>query len=219
VEPEEGRIVCVLRRYGRKSLSQFWSGWKNRGYAVPEERVFHILENPGRRTGQIVYTEFRSARIGEANTPWGEATITLEEGILRTGERGFLKIVLGDRPVATVKLGLLKYTLTFSGQLTMDFKWKKDGGSAYTGETGTVVIREEEGLCSDSERRPSSPLSKNELKKIPKERRPRSADSNRYTQDTIRVSGILPVDEDDLVFTLAMLISEEMLEYETATGS
>ncbi len=51
-----------------------------------------------------------------------------------------------------------------------------------------------------------------------KEDRPRTVETNHYTQYTIRESGIVLIDESDLVIGLAMYFSWDLLQFEQYSG-
>lgn len=212
---EEGLVLCVLRRYKRKPLSRFAASSK---YRIPEERAFDITAPTQKMAGRIVYTEDGGGRSGKATTPWGTTTISLEGGFLRNGRRGFLMIVLEGRTVANVKPGISRLHFSFPERTEITFDWLKEAlvQYSYRGEACSVTIAEEEG--EDLKRALPFPPSKDLLKGLPKEDRPRTTETNHYTQYTIRKSGTVPIDERDLIVVLSMYLSWDLLQFEQFAG-
>jgi len=158
-----------------------------------------------------MYTELTSGWEfllgGKASTPWGEAVIA--------AEAGFLTVILGDRVVATIVTHPLHYDFSFPGKTVMSFK-NRPGRSflTYTGDTGSVTIPQVKGKDTVPEMQANASLTNNKLERLTKGKGSKSTMSNRYRQWTIRVSGILPVEENDVVFSLIMLISLFCLQEE-----
>mgnify|MGYP001110142590 FL=1 len=96
----------------------------------------------------------------------------------------------------------------------MTFDWMKEVHVPYSyrGEAGSVTVTEEER--DDLGRALPTPPSKDTLKGLPKQDRPRTKETNHYKQYTIRESGTVPIDENNLIVGLAMYFSWDMLQLE-----
>jgi len=207
-----------MRRYNRRYVSRGWKG-SFLARTTPEEKTFELLDAAGNRTGQLVYTDYEEASHAKARTPWGEAGVIAGGGFLRDGTRGFLTVALGERAIVGMVPHLLRWDFSFANGSVMSFKMRPWGYSlTYSGETGTVRVLQEEGTAPESERSAATLPTGKDLRKLPKEKRPRTIETNQFQQWTISVSGILPVEERDVVASLIMFTSLECLDFENTYG-
>lgn len=206
MQPEEARTVCILRRMKRRSLGSWaWSAY-NPTKARPEELRFDILDDRDRITGQIAYENVGIAfmKVGESRlrTPWGQGAISYEDGI---------RIRLGGRELFAMKGSLLKKGFELvspSGiQLVFHPLRGRRNDIEYQDEKGYIAVFEEKGTLSSAPPGRPLPLTKYEVKALPKEERPRSVETLEYVQYRIRSGGVLPVPQDDIVAALVMFAS------------
>ncbi len=204
------QVLLILRRYQRKEFSTWQVSHR---YRIPQERVFYILDEGRKKSGEIVYTAIGpGGRSGTAATPWGQATISIEGG-LRKGRRGYYEIRLSERVISKVFPGITSPRFSFPGAPEMSFIWLKKVGVLYTfqNESCEVTVSVAKG---DDTHRVMTPISKDELKALPKEDRPSSNETNHYTEFTIRSSGTLPISAIDLTVSLALYLSWDLLAEE-----
>lgn len=206
MQPEDARTVCILRRMKRKALGPWlWSSY-DPTKALPEELRFDILDERERITGQLAFDklEIRFMKVGDSvvRTPWGEGTIGWKDG---------MRITLRGRELFVMSGSLLKKGFQLTSQLGVTLTFHQVRGRRndieYSDEKGYVAVLEEKGrLTAPPPGRPL-PLTAQELKALPKDQRPRSVESLDYVQYRIKVSGSLPVPQEDLVAALAMFAS------------
>jgi len=206
MQPEDARTVCILRRMKRRSLSAWaWSSY-DPTKARPEELRFDILDERDRTTGQITYEKlgiaFMKMSESRLRTPWGEGTISYEGG---------LHIGLGGRELFAMKGSLLKkgFELVSPSGIRLVFhplRGRKND-IEYQDETGYIAVFEEKGQLASAPPGRPLPLTKDEVKALPKEERPRSVETLEYVQYRIKVLGALPVSQEDVVASLAMFAS------------
>ncbi len=207
MEPGGARTLCILRRMKRKSLGM----WSLTGYdptkARPEELRFHMLDERERVIGHLAYAKlgirFMKLEDSFLSTPWGE-------GIISSSKEG-VRILLNGRELFLMKGSLLRggFSLLSPTGANMVFRPIKGGRNdmVYSDGSGYFSVSEEMGrLPAPPPGRPLE-LTKEEIRRLPKEERPRSVESLEYVQYRFRVSGILPVEEDDLVAALVMFAS------------
>jgi len=206
MQPEDARTVCVLRRMKRRSLSPWaWSSY-NPTKARPEELRFDILDDRDRITGQVAYEKLGIAfmKVGESRlrTPWGEGTISYEDGV---------RIRLNGKELFVMKGSLLRKGFELVSPtgvpLVLHPLRGRKNDIEYQDEKGYIAVREEKGALSSPPPGRPIPLTKEEIKALPKEDRPRSVESLDYVQYRILTRGTLPVSQDDLVAALAMFAS------------
>lgn len=204
VLPEVARTVCILRRMHRKALSRW--GWSHYTpfKAQPQELEFGLLDDAERQTGSITYTQYKMTK-GELNTPWGRARIAYG----KSWTSGPI-VTLNDREYVRMKVHPLKKTveLTFRNGTVMVFSaskgWKND--LEYIDDKGFVGIYEEKGQVPDGP--PTEPrLTKDEIKMLPKDQRPRSIEAKEYTQFRLKTSGSLPIALEEVKVSLMILTS------------
>ena len=191
MQSEDVRIVCIMRRRARKHTSGT-KGFYLRD-ASPEELIFELLDPEGRRTGQIEYKEYQPDSFAKASTPWGQATVMTGGGYIRSGERGFLTLILGDRAVINMTPHMLRWDFAFPNEIVIPFKMHPGRYSlSYSGDMGTVRVLQEEG---------------------------ETPEAGKFHQWTILVSGIAPTYEQDVVASLAVFASLECLDFENLYGA
>jgi hypothetical protein len=197
------RVLCILRRFERVSYSR-WSAF-NPEKALPQERRFDLLDANEKKTGELCYTSFKAGNESFVDAPWGQ-TKTLVKNRLK----GIEIIEIQGRPVAEVHFSPLKNDVifTFANGTVMKFDARIiRSDMEYSGETGAVEVREERGRL-ESERPVSPKLGKDELKNMAKYDRPRSYGNDSYRQWRVLCSGIIPVNEKDVMVALAIYMSE-----------
>lgn len=206
MRPEDARTVCVLRRMKRKSLGPWvWNSY-NPTKARPEELRFDVLDDRDRVTGQVAYEKLGIAfmKVGESKlrTPWGEGTISYEDGV---------RIGLNGKELFVMKGSLLKKGFELVSPIGVRLVFHPLRGRKndieYRDEKGYISVREEKGVLSSPPPGRPIPLTKEEIKALPKQDRPRSVESLEYIQYRILTHGALPVSQDDLVAALAMFAS------------
>lgn len=203
---QDARTVCILRRMKRKALGMWpWSGY-DPTKAIPEELRFDVMDERERLTGQLEYDklQIKFMRIGESKlrTPWGEGTISWKDG---------MRITLGGRELFVMSGSLLKkgFKLTSPLGITLTFHSLRGRPNdiEYSDERGYIAVTEEKGRLTVPPPGRPLPMTSQELKALPKGRRPRSIESLDYVQYRIKVSGSLPVPQEDIVAALAMFAS------------
>lgn len=206
MQPEDARTVCILRRMKRKPLGHWLFSRYSPLRALPEELRFDILDERERITGRIEYDklEVRFMKIGDSvlRTPWGEGTVGWKDG---------MRITLRGRELFVMSGSLLKkgFQLTSPLGVTLTFHpvRSRRNDIEYSDGRGYIAVIEEKGrLTTPPPGRPLS-MTTQELKALPKDRRPSSVESLEYVQYRIKVSGSLPVPQEDLVAALAMFAS------------
>jgi len=180
-----------------------WFGYQPER-ALPQERRFDLLDGDETKTGEIHYTSFNAGKGSLVEAPWGQTKIYPKFRL-----KGIESIEIQGRPVAEVHFSPLKNDVifTFANGIVMKFDAKIiSGNMRYSGETGTVEVREEAGKPMS---RPtvSTRLSNEELRNLAKDERPRSYESDSYRQLRLLCSGIIPVDERDVMVALVIYMS------------
>lgn len=181
--------------------------------ALPEELRFDMLNASESRIGQILYTEFKPFKISRASTPWGEAE-------LKWGKEGVV-LRLNNREFARINTYLLKskVELCFPNGKVLGFRPEKgrNADMDYSDGIGSVTVREENGDLPIGQTSQSLQMTKEEVKRMPKDQRPRSVETGKYTQYRISVSGTLPVKHQDILIALSLSASYLRLITETPT--
>ena len=203
------RTALVVRRMVRKPLS-IWSNYSPLN-AKPEEVKFELLDGNERRVGEFAYTAIELKVLAPTRialmTPWGEALVT--------HKKAGPALILNGTELATLGGSILKrgFDLTFPDGRIMKFNHVKGGKNdvQYSEGSGQIVGVEEKGTLPDGTPIRSIQLSKDEIKMMPKEDRPRSVETRNYRQFRISTSGTFPVDEDRIVKSLAIFASFGML--------
>ncbi|MBN1677955.1 MAG: hypothetical protein JW880_05390, partial [Candidatus Thermoplasmatota archaeon] len=167
---------------------------------------FDILDDRERITGQIAYDklEFRFMKVGDSvvRTPWGDGTVGWKDG---------MRVTLRGRELFAMSGSLLKTGFQMTSPLGTELTFHPIRGRKndiqYIDEKGYIAVLEEKGqLTAPMPGRPL-PLTPQELKAIPKDRRPHSVESLDYIQYRIKVAGTLPAPQEDIVAALAMFSS------------
>jgi len=202
----EPRTVLILRRMKRRSFGMWtWSGFNPRK-ARPEELRFDILDGNQKPLGQLVCTKFDmrfpSVKF-RASTPWGEGRVEYT----KDGPRMFMN----DRELALLKSYMFKGRADFVFPDGTIMRFEKVRGKrndiAYTSADGRVGFFEEGGTLPDGARIGPIPMTRDEIKALPKEDRPHSVETNDYVQYKIEVAGTLPVKEEDISRALVIFAS------------
>lgn len=214
MEQGNERVLCVLRRFTRGSYSR-WSGF-NPEKALPQELRFDLLDGNETKTGEIHYISFKTGKGSLVEAPWGQTKIYPKYRLKSTES-----IEIQGRPVAEVHFSPLKndVVFTFANGTVMKFDAKiiRDD-MKYSGETGTVEVKAETGRI-ESGNTASARLSKDELRNLAKDERPRSYENDPYRQWRLICSGIIPVDKRDVMVALVMYMSELELVAEVLGSS
>jgi hypothetical protein len=200
----EPKMTVILRRMKRKGVSSLpWAPF-NPKKASPDELTFELLDAGQRTTGKIVVTKFsvRPTSIGlTANTPWGQAD-------LRYTKEG-PRIYINEREIALFRSYMLKGRAEFVFPDGTIMKFDKVKGRrndiVYSGQDGRVGIFEERGTLPDGARARPISLSKDEIKMMPKEDRPRSVETDDYVMFRIEVEGKTPVNQEDIIIALSVV--------------
>ena len=215
---EEGHVVCIMRRYHRRWGSHHMKGFFLSG-TRPEERRFELLDEKLSQKGEVTFEEYSPGVRAEATTPWGTITTTHVGGYVKNGKRGSLDISLDKKVIAVLEPHILRWDFKFPDKAPMTFKIRPGRYVLrFDGETGSAGVSVNEGAVEDTGRTTSHIPTRKELRALPKEKRPNSVAQNDYTQWTITVSGILPIDEQDVVISLIMEESLSALDFENYGG-
>lgn len=203
--PGGARRVVIVRRMKRKSLGVWtWSAYDPMK-ASPDELKFNLLDENERSIGQLAFTKFASLRTKEnlLTTPWGEGRI---ESV-----KGGVSVTLSGREVATMKAGLFKkgMEIIFSNGVDMAFHQIKGQKNdiEYSDGKGSIAIFEEKGCLPEGRHGSGLQLTKDEIKMLPKDQRPRSVETRDYVQYRIVTTGIVPAKQEDLEAVLSVLTS------------
>ena len=192
-----------------------WSGY-NPGKGLPEERRFVLLDANEKKTGEICYTSFKTGKESLIDAPWGQTRIYPKNRF-----KGVEGIEIQGRPAADVHFSPLKNDVifTFPNGTVMKFDARIiRGDMEYSGETGAVKVIGETGRLEAGH--PVRPrLGRDELKNMTKRERPRSYESDSYRQLRLLCSGIIPVDERDLMVALVIYMSHIELVGEELGGT
>jgi len=188
----------------RKPLSMWaWSGW-NPAKARPEELRFDLLDGNGRSIGKLVCTKFEMrlrSLLFNTSTPWGDGRVEST----KDGPR----VLLNDRELVLMKMYVLKgkTDFVFPNGTVMEFGRMKGKRNdiAYSGTDGSVGFFEEAGTLPEGAGNRPIPMTREEIKALPKEDRPRTVETDNYIEYRIDVGGTLPVKEEDLVRALCIL--------------
>ena len=193
----ESKTILILRRMIRKSLGMWaWSAF-NPAKARPEELRFDLFDGNEKFIGRFVCTKFQLKFLNlgfTVSTPWGEGRIEFLKGTVR--------VLLNDRELVQMKGHLFKGGAEFvfpDGKLMQFNKVKGQRNDIiYESTDGYVGFFEEEGTLPEGSGNRPIPMTRDEIKALPKEDRPRSIETNDYIQYRIDVGGTLPVNQDDL---------------------
>ncbi len=201
---QETRTLAILRRMKRRSLSSMPWALFTPHKARPDELTFELLNADQRPIGKIVCTKF-NMRIPSieftASTPWGEASVRYT----KEGPRVFVH----DREIALFKSYMLKgkAEFVFPNGTAMHFdkvKGKKND-IVYAGADGRVGFFEEEGALPEGTMGHGIPMTREEIRALPREDRPRSVETGNFVQYRIEIAGKIPVDESDMVKALCVI--------------
>ena len=219
VQPEPVPTICILRRMLRKPLSTFALPWNhyNPSKALPEELTFELLDGNEKKIGSLVYNKVNFLKGSELTTPWGKVEIAFK----RSWKNG-PTISLNERELVKFDVHMLKKNavLTFSNNVTMIFVPRKGfkNDLEFFGDQGYFGIFQEKGELPESMPSKEPQLTKDEIKMLPKDQRPRSIVGRKYTQFRIKSSGVLPVKLEDVVAALVIFASFGCLVDEIPTG-
>jgi len=208
--PVGDRILCTIRRH---PLPLGFLHTHKPSAAAPEERIFDLYDGPGNKIGQLMYVEVKSDWYGvlrecKATTPWGVASITKET--LRLALAGTTKIVIGDRVLATIS----GRKVSFPEKAVMAFKIHLGQPMmTYTGDTGSVSVTQKFGKDTVADASPGATPASDNPDSLTTEIATRSRLSEHYEDFIIRASGILPVDDDDVMRSLVMALSFNRLQF------
>jgi len=197
------RVLCILRRFTRRSYSR-WSAF-NPEKALPQELRFDLLDGNEKKTGEIRFVSFKTGKGSLVDAPWGQTKIYPKHRLKSTES-----IEIQGRPVAEVHFSPLKndVVFTFANGTAMKFDAKIiRADMKYSGETGTVEVKAETGRI-ETGNTASTRLSKDGLRNLAKDERPRSYENDSYRQLRLLCSGIIPVDERDVMVAIVMYMSE-----------
>lgn len=208
MEAGESGTPLVVRRMKRQSLAT-WPWWKayDPTMAPPDELRFEVMEEDERKLGEIVFTKFRVFGTSTLKTPWGEGSLESHIGT---------RVIISGRVLASFEshfIGGKRIVATFSNGTEMVFNSRKghkddveySDGKAYAG------IFVEDGALPEGARNRTLALTKDEIKRLPRRERPRSIETEDYTQFRIVLEGNLPVERKDITSSLAILVSYALL--------
>ena len=207
MDPGGARTVCIVRRMKRRHLSLFTLRPYDPTKAGPDELRFDVFDDRERITGQLAYNKlgirFMKTEDSTVSTPWGEGTI-------RTSKEG-VRILLNGRELFLMGGSLLKrgFELTSPTGVKLLFhpiKGKRND-IEYADDRGYISVVEEQGRFSAPPPGHALQPTKEEIKSMPKDSRPRSVESLEYVQYRIKMAGLLSVSQDELVAALAMFAS------------
>jgi hypothetical protein len=210
------RTALIVRRMVREPLS-VWKGYSPFN-ARPEELKFELLDGSDKRIGEFAYMTLELKLLKSLNaaltTPWGEATVT--------PKKNGPAMTLNGSELATIGGSIFKkgFDLTFPEGRVLKFSLLKGGKNdvQYSEGSGQIVGIEEKGTLPEGTPSRSIRLTKDEIKMLPKEDRPRSIETLNYKQFRISTSGTFTVDEDRIVRSLAIFASFGMLMDEVPSG-
>jgi len=202
MHPEPAPTICILRRMKRKPLSMWaWSAY-NPSKALPQELRFDLLDKDVRNIGTLAYTKVNFFKGSELSTPWGPAKLAFETW------KGGLKISLNERELVKLDSHLFskRMKLIFSTGAMMVFVPRKGfkNDLEFYGDNGYVGIFEEKGVLQEGFLGSQPQLTKDEIKVLPKDQRPKSIETREYRQFRLKASGELPVRLEEA--TAAMMI-------------
>jgi len=207
------RKVLIVRRMKRMPLG--WVYLYDRTKAGPDELKFSLLDENEKSIGRLTFTKFATIRAKETllNTPWGECSI---ESV-----KGGVRLVTGGRELATIKMGLFKKEMEIvfpnsGGMVFHPIKGNKNDIEFSDGK-GSVAVFEEKGSLPEGTPGPRPHLTKDEIKMLPKDQRPRSIETRDYVQYRIVTTGIVPVKQEDLEAALAVFASYGCIAGEMTT--
>lgn len=214
---EDGRVACITRRYQR-----IWP-LRLRGTILkgssPGERRFEILDESLKTIDHITFDFWEENERAEATTPWGRITASTQDGYFRNGRAGTIKISRDGHVVTILRGHLLRMDFDFPGRTVMPFKLRPGRFvMRFEGTTGSAGLSIEQGTSEGEGGRKSHGLAWKEVKALPKENRPNSVEVSSYSQTTVRISGILPVDEKDVVMSLIIADCLSTLDQENYGG-
>jgi len=201
----EARKVLIVRRMKRKSLGIWAWNVYDPTKASSDELKFTLLDENERSIGQLAFTKFATIRAKETllNTPWGEGRI---ESV-----KGGVRLVLSGRELATVKVGLFRkeLELMFPNSVGMVFRPIKGHKNdiEYSDGKGSVAVFEEKGSLPEGKPSPGPQMTKDEIKMLPKDQRPRSIETRDYVQYRIVTTGIISAKQEDIVAALSIFAS------------
>jgi hypothetical protein len=185
----------------------------------PEERRFELLDESLKTIGHISFDVYEELTQAVATTPWGRFDLTTQGGIFRNGRRGSLSISREGQVVSVLEPHLLRLDFNFPGRAVMPFKIRPGHFVLkFEGETGSVGVSVEEGTTAGTGGFGAHDRALKEVKALPKENRPNSVEDPSYSQFAITVSGILPVNEDDVIQSLIMEECLSALDFENLNG-
>jgi hypothetical protein len=180
----------------------------------PEDRTFDLFDSSGRSMGQLRYEELkyklmRAIPESKVATPWGEAFIT-NMGITGT------KIVVGNKVLAITRDKLTNtHEITFPEKPVMAFKGhtslKLMGiDYTYTGDSGNVTVSLRSGSDNVADTSQGLDLPAIEADSSTSQTRVKLGKlgtRDMFVKWVIGASGILPVDDDELMHGLALFFS------------
>lgn len=179
--------------------------------ARPEELKFAVLDGNEKRIGELAYKSFELKMMAPKKitlmTLWGEAVIGYEK---------FVPIIsLNGLELARLKGSILgrEADFMFPGGTSMSFKSQKGKKNdiQFSDGNGGIGGFEEFGTLPEGTPGQSIQMSPEEIKRLPKDDRPRSIETRDFVQYRIMIFGALPVKEEDIVRTLCIFSSLGML--------
>jgi len=213
MEPNEASTNCILRRMKRKSLSGWAWNVYNPTKALPEELRFDLHDEHGWNIGQITYTKITLLKGSEMTTPWGGARIDVG--------RGGTGISLGGKELVQLTGHFFKkeVELVFPSGQKMPFtprKGYKNDIECSDGK-GFIGVYEETGTLPEGDPGMKTQMTKEDVKMLPKDQRPRSIETRDYVQYSIKSWGTIPAKKEDLIAALAIFASFGCIVGETPT--
>lgn len=194
------RTVRILRRMKRKSTGHWpWDVFEP-AKALPEELGFDLLDENERIVGEIIYGRASLLKGVGLTTPWGQAKIEWPKLNVR--------IPLDCKELVRLDMSWLGGKTDFifrEGVVTQFTRIKgRRNDAEFSDGGGHVSLAEEEGTLPDGYAGLKVPMTKEEIRGLPKGDRPKSVETRDYVQYRITIHGTLPVKNDDVIAALTI---------------
>lgn len=169
------------------------------------------MDDRERPIGSIEYSRLpiRFMKLGDTTleTPWGE-------GLIRNAKTG-VTIVLDGRELCVMGGSIAKggFGLITPKGVRIMFSpvFGRRNDIEFSDGNGYISVNEEVGRLPAPPSGSPLPLSRKEVRQMPKDQRPTSIETLDYVQYRIKAGGTLPVPQQDLVAALAMFASYSCL--------
>ncbi len=188
----------------RKTLSIWaWKAYTPKN-AQPHELKFELLDGAEKPIGALSYTKYEITK-GDLSTPWGPARIAYGKSLMS----GPI-VTLNDSEFVKMEVHPLKKKIELvfpSGtMMVLSAKKGKKNDLEFLDDKGFLGIYEEKGTLPETFATEPR-LSKDEIRMLPKDQRPRSMETREYTQVRLKTSGELPVRLEEVKIALMILTS------------